>query len=103
MALPTIHKMASIMKVQPGLEWSQQGEMAMDIPLLNAHRFHSIFACPVSKEQSTKESPPMLMACGHVISRESLMRLCKGNVNARIKCPYCPSDSTASQAQVIYF
>ncbi|KAI8912509.1 RING-type zinc-finger-domain-containing protein [Gorgonomyces haynaldii] len=102
-ALPTIHKMAQVMKVQPGLEWSTHGEMAIDIPLLDSQRFHSVFACPVSKEQSTKQNPPMMMTCGHVISKESLMRLCKGNVNARFKCPYCPSDTTAAQSIVIHF
>ena len=103
LSLPYIHKMAQVMKVQPGLDWSQQGEMAIDLPLLNSHRFHSIFACPVSKEQSTLTNPPMMMLCGHVISKESLMRICKGNMNTRFKCPYCPSDSTASQAVQVYF
>ena len=31
--------------------------------------FHSIFACPVSKDQSTRDNPPMLLPCGHVLCR----------------------------------
>ena len=110
--MPTILKMLQIRKVQPGLEWSQTEEMAMDIPLLNSQRFHSVFTCPVSKEQGnlgfsdilgTVENPPMIITCGHVISKESLARLCKGNVAAKIKCPYCPSDSTAAMAMLVHF
>ncbi|CAG8786290.1 3498_t:CDS:2, partial [Racocetra persica] len=81
-ALPTIIKMATIMKEKKN-EW-------------NDMRFHSIFACPVSKEQSSEDNPPMMMPCGHVICKESLNKLSKGN--GRFKCPYCPSESTSNQA-----
>jgi hypothetical protein len=50
----------------------------VEIPLPLPYRYHSIFACPVSKEQSTAQNPPMLLPCGHVIARESLMRLARG-------------------------
>ena len=33
--------------------------------------FHSIFACPVSKDQSTDTNPPMLLPCGHVLCQVS--------------------------------
>jgi len=33
--------------------------------------FHSIFACPVSKDQSTDSNPPMLLPCGHVLCQVS--------------------------------
>ncbi|KAJ3063734.1 hypothetical protein HK102_008399 [Quaeritorhiza haematococci] len=103
LALPTIIKMSLILKDKSGLEWSAQGELPVEVPLLDSHRFHYVFACPVSKEQSTEENPPMMMACGHVIAKESLTRLSKGNLNTRFKCPYCPTESTASQAVRIYF
>ncbi len=31
--------------------------------------FYSIFACPVSKEQSSEENPPMMLPCGHVLCK----------------------------------
>lgn len=50
----------------------------VEIPLPLRYRYHSVFACPVSKEQSTASNPPMLLPCGHVIARESLGRLARG-------------------------
>jgi len=101
-ALPTIIKMSSVMNCQSGIEWSAgESELPVEIPLMDSHRYHSVFACPVSKEQGTEENPPMMMHCGHVIAKESLTRLSKGSAN-RFKCPYCPTESTAAQAMRIY-
>ncbi|RIA82533.1 CTLH/CRA C-terminal to lish motif domain-containing protein [Glomus cerebriforme] len=99
-ALPTILKMATIMKEKKN-EWSQQDELPVEVPLPDYMRYHSIFACPVSKEQSTEKNPPMMLPCGHVICQESLNKLSRGN--SRFKCPYCPHESTANQALRIYF
>ena len=53
-------------------------DLQVEIPLPSEYKFHSIFACPVSKEQATEQNPPMLLPCGHVIARESLNRLARG-------------------------
>lgn len=50
----------------------------VEIPLPPHLRFHSTFACPVSKEQGTEENPPTLLQCGHVLCLETIMRLAKG-------------------------
>ncbi|KAJ3296055.1 hypothetical protein HDU79_007678 [Rhizoclosmatium sp. JEL0117] len=102
-ALPTIIKMSSILKEQSGLEWSSTGELPVEIPLLDRQRFHSVFACPVSKELGTKENPPMMMVCGHVVCNESLKRLGKGSMTNKFKCPYCPSEGKGEQAILIHF
>ncbi|KAF9974123.1 hypothetical protein BGZ73_002593 [Actinomortierella ambigua] len=101
-ALPTMIKMASIMKAKKA-EWSQESELPVEINLTDDTKFHSIFVCPVSKEQATDENPPMMMVCGHVICKESLQKLCRGSQNMRFKCPYCPQESMASQAKNVYF
>jgi hypothetical protein len=49
----------------------------IEIPLSSENRYHSIFACLVSKELSTESNPPMMMTCGHVISKDSLQKLNK--------------------------
>lgn len=99
-ALNRIIKVKAVMK-ERGNEWSQADELPVspylrsvlqnpqtdqsspsaqiEIPLPNRLRFHSIFACPVSKEQGTEQNPPMMLACGHVLCLETLQRLAKGN------------------------
>ncbi|CDS08730.1 hypothetical protein LRAMOSA10091 [Lichtheimia ramosa] len=107
-ALPVILKLYKIVSATK-TEWSQQDELPVELPLSDDLRFHSIFACPVSKEQATDDNPPMMMPCGHVICRESLMRLSRssnsryGRNSMRFKCPYCPSESSADQAIQVYF
>ncbi|RKP02605.1 hypothetical protein CXG81DRAFT_10588 [Caulochytrium protostelioides] len=101
LALPTLIKMASVLK--PGVAWTQTSEMSVELPLINRVRYHSTFVCPVSKEQGTDANPPMLLTCGHMIARESLNRISKGQMNSKIKCTYCPGETIASQAQQLYF
>lgn len=70
----------------------------VEVPLPPAYHFHSIFVCPVSKEQSTEDNPPMMLPCGHVIAEESLRALAK---HGRFKCPYCPTESTLKDAKKV--
>ena len=60
-------------------EWSQADELPIEVPLAPENRFHSVFACPVSKDQATDANPPMMLNCGHVVAKESLAKLGKAN------------------------
>ncbi|KZT26251.1 hypothetical protein NEOLEDRAFT_1155765 [Neolentinus lepideus HHB14362 ss-1] len=73
-ALARIEKGRKLMRERKS-EWSQTNELPIEIPLPPENRYHSIFACPVSKEQSTDQNPPMMMSCGHVIAKDSLQKL----------------------------
>ncbi|CAL1704875.1 unnamed protein product [Somion occarium] len=75
-ALARIEKGRKVMRERKS-EWSQTDELPIEIPLPPENRYHSIFACPVSKEQSTDANPPMMMNCGHVITKDSLEKLTK--------------------------
>lgn len=99
-ALAKIAKVRSVMK-EKRTEWSQADELPVEIPLPAEYRFHSVFACPVSKEQSTEINPPMMMPCGHVIAQESMKKLAKGG--GTVKCPYCPSSASMTSAMEVYF
>ena len=97
-ALPTLLKLQHIMQ-EKKTEWTTENERAVEIPLPPTYQFHSIFVCPVSKEQTTDQNPPMMMPCGHVIAQESLERLSKGG---KFKCPYCPCESHPRDAKKVF-
>ncbi|KAI1502960.1 CTLH/CRA C-terminal to lish motif domain-containing protein [Biscogniauxia marginata] len=97
LALPQLVKYTSMTKAK-GTEWTTANELAFETPLPRSMLYHPIFVCPVSKEQTTDTNPPMILPCGHVLARESLQKLTKGN---RYKCPYCPSEGIMKDARVI--
>ncbi len=79
-------------------EWTTANELAFETPLPDSMIYHSIFVCPVSKEQTTDANPPMMLPCGHVLAKESLQNLTKG---VKFKCPYCPSEGQIKDARHI--
>ena len=97
-ALPVLLKLQAIQK-QKRTEWTSQHELPVETPLPPSYQFHSIFVCPVSKEQTTDENPPMMLPCCHVIAQESLQKLSKG---AKFKCPYCPVESHPKDAKRVF-
>ncbi|XP_073946357.1 required for meiotic nuclear division 5 protein souji [Choristoneura fumiferana] len=62
--------------------------------------YHSVFACPILRQQASEQNPPMRLLCGHVISRDALNKLAMG---VKLKCPYCPMEQSPSEARQIYF
>ncbi|GAA5869771.1 hypothetical protein JCM8547_005838 [Rhodosporidiobolus lusitaniae] len=99
-ALAKIMKVRQVMKDEK-TEWTAVGELPVEIPLPLRYRYHAVFACPVSKEQSTANNPPMLMPCGNVIAKESLGRLATGTPT--LKCPYSPVVSHFSACVRVHF
>lgn len=100
-ALPTLLKLATVMATKKH-EWQSMRQLPVEIELDKGFQFHSIFACPVSRDQSTAENPPMLLPCGHVLCKQSIQKLAKGH-NRLFKCPYCPSETTISLCRQLHF
>ena len=98
-ALSRILKARQVMR-QRGNEWSQASELPVEIPLPPELQLHSTFLCPVSREPGTDANPPMRQPCGHVLCRDSLVRLER---NGRVKCPYCPAEARVQDALRVYF
>ncbi|EFJ24324.1 hypothetical protein SELMODRAFT_79692 [Selaginella moellendorffii] len=100
-ALPTLLKLSSVMSNKKG-EWQAMKQLPVEIELDKEFQFHSIFACPVSRDQSSAENPPMLLPCGHVLCKQSIVKLAKGNTRP-FKCPYCPMEASSSHCRQIHF
>ncbi|XP_041049723.1 E3 ubiquitin-protein transferase RMND5B isoform X2 [Cetorhinus maximus] len=80
--------------------WSQKDELPIEIELGKKCWYHSVFACPILRQQATESNPPMKLICGHVISRDALNKLIN---SGKLKCPYCPMEQAPADAKQIYF
>ncbi|XP_051160503.1 E3 ubiquitin-protein ligase RMND5A isoform X1 [Leptopilina boulardi] len=106
-ALPALLNIKQVMQQRQvtGI-WNGKDELPIEIDLGKQSRYHSVFACPILRQQSTENNPPMKLVCGHVISRDALNKLTSANKNqfhSRLKCPYCPMDQNPEDARLIYF
>ncbi|XP_070158716.1 E3 ubiquitin-protein ligase RMND5A isoform X2 [Polyergus mexicanus] len=100
-ALPALLNIKQVMQQRQvtGI-WSGKDELPIEIDLGKQSRYHSVFACPILRQQSTENNPPMKLVCGHVISRDALNKLANTN---KLKCPYCPAEQNPEDARLIYF
>jgi E3 ubiquitin-protein transferase RMND5 len=97
-AAPVLLKMAAV-AADSNRRWDQEQQLLIDVPLPHHLKFHSVFSCPVSREVASPNNPPVLLKCGHVISRASMTRLPRlGN---RFKCPTCPVETSTVMELVL--
>lgn len=101
-ALPPLFKLATVMeqKMQGDLRTCEQ--LPMELELGDEFVFHSIFACPVSRDQSTPDNPPMLLPCNHVLCEQSVLKIAKNRTRV-FKCPYCPVEARADNLRALIF
>ena len=100
-ALPALMNLKQIMvKNHVSGVWSGRNELPIEIDLGPEYRYHSTFTCPILKQPSTDQNPPMKLKCGHVISKDAMNKLTRGLM---LKCPYCPKESTVSETKKIFF
>uniref|UniRef100_A0A8D8RNM4 Protein RMD5 homolog A n=1 Tax=Cacopsylla melanoneura TaxID=428564 RepID=A0A8D8RNM4_9HEMI len=97
-ALPALLNIKQVMQQRVSGLWNGHDELPIEIDLGSNHRYHSVFACPILKTQSTESNPPMRLVCGHVISREALNKL---GTATKLKCPYCPVEQSPGDARQI--
>lgn len=101
-ALPALVKMAGVME-RSGQDWDRCEQLPTDINLGPEFVFHSTFACPVSKDQSTPDNPPKLLPCGHVLCEQSIAKIADRSRTRVFKCPYCPMEARADNTRALVF
>ncbi|XP_055692624.1 E3 ubiquitin-protein ligase RMND5A [Lutzomyia longipalpis] len=100
-ALPALLNLKQVMLSRQVMGiWNGRDELPIEIDLDPDNRYHSIFACPILRQQSSEDNPPMKLICGHVISRDALNKLSSGPI---LKCPYCPMEQSPQDARLISF
>ncbi|KAL6573102.1 hypothetical protein OROHE_002578 [Orobanche hederae] len=100
--LPTLLKLVNVMTGKKQ-EWQSMKQLPVPVDLDREFQFHSIFVCPVSRDQVSEDNPAMLLPCGHVLCKQSITKLSKNNITRPFKCPYCPTEVEAGQCRQLYF
>ena len=99
--LPTLLKLANVMAAKKQ-EWQAMKQLPVPVELGKEFQFHSIFVCPVSRDQGSEENPPMLLPCLHVLCKQSIIKLSKSSTRT-FKCPYCPQEATVALCKQLTF
>lgn len=103
-ALPVLLKYMNVMMAaSKKLDWQSVEQLPVAVELSEELRFHSVFVCPVSKEQASDENPPMMMPCGHVLCKQTINKMSKNGAKSSFKCPYCPTDVDISRCRQLHF
>lgn len=69
--------------------WTTTNQLPMEVPLPPDLCFHPVFVCPISKEETSKDNPPVQLMCRHIFAKSSTDELLKYSPRDA-KCPYCP-------------
>lgn len=77
-------------------------ELPMEVELPSWMGYHTIFICPILREETTDLDRPNILPCRHFISEQALSKLAKG-LSDDLKCPYCPSRSSWREACEVKF
>ena len=75
--LEVLRKMVTAVETS-STKWSSLKELPVEVPMPKDLQFHSIFSCPVSRDKTSSNNPPMLLQCGHVICNACVKQMSNG-------------------------
>jgi E3 ubiquitin-protein transferase RMND5 len=96
-AIPKLTKLRKIIDDQT----ARTKELPCEVDLGSDLRFHNVFICPVTKEPACSSNVPMLMACGHVVSKNALARMARSE-RVKFKCHTCPKQMTRDEVKEMH-
>ncbi|EGR30918.1 hypothetical protein IMG5_121220, partial [Ichthyophthirius multifiliis] len=104
-ALPKFIKYAQISNQNQNLEQicKKNKEYPIEVEIGQEFKFHSTFVCPVSRDVVGPDQNIILLACGHVISEQSMKKITANSTKSKFKCPTCPKEMSVKDTKVIYF
>lgn len=97
--LPILIKLMTVVTAKR--DWHSMNQFPFPLDLRSEFQFHSVFVCPVLRDQGGDGNAPMLLPCGHVLSKQSTLKLSK-NSSRSFKCPYCPFEAMTSGCKQLY-
>jgi len=105
LSLPILLKFYSLVSKESTAQIisTQEAVPSVEIDLGGSYAYHSTFVCPVNKSQATNTNPPVLLKCGHVISKDAMLKIAAANRLNRFKCPTCPREQTPADTITINF
>jgi hypothetical protein len=84
-ALPTLMKMTNLMAAK-NQAWASLTQLPVEVELPPRFAFHSVFACPVARDQSSPDNPPMILPCGCDAGRRAFQG---GRTVSDARCTFC--------------
>lgn len=100
-ALPQLLQLKFMMAQKQISEIWSRDELPCEVNLGWERRYHSVFTCPILRQQTSDANPPVRLLCGHTISRDAMKKLVSHT--RRLKCPYCPVEMSENDVQQISF
>ncbi|KAL5470693.1 hypothetical protein EMCRGX_G028698 [Ephydatia muelleri] len=110
-ALPQLLQLKQMMAQKQISEIWSRDELPCEVNLGWERRYHSVFTCPILRQQTSDANPPVRLLCGHTISRDAMKKLVSHSrshlfsdrATERLKCPYCPVEMCENDVQQISF
>lgn len=68
--------------------WEPEDSLPVEVSTVSLNPSHTVFVCPVTKEETPSKSGIFLLPCKHLMSSDALQMM---NSAANMYCPYCKS------------